>query len=447
MIKHMKFYTLTIILLLFYVFTGCSDDDSGSSATAPTAPGAATVVSGNAQLALSWSAVANATAYEVWYHTANDSSEATRFGSDITATTTVLTGLNNGTMYYLWLKAKNSAGTSGFGPVASGTPSAPPVPGESENVTAGSVQFDMICANDGTSIIFPFSSRSATPADDTIATNSIVFFIAETEVTWKLWKIVYDWATNDARGANKYTFQNPGKMGSAGSGDANMTDQHPVTEISWHDAVIWCNALSEMTGVEAVYIANGNNGTTAGDILRNSVTTNYDGKSVKTVVQNEEETVLRKGFRLPTSKEWEFAARYVGTNAAGRTYYISQGVNGGHADLTAGYYWNPASYASGATNDYHNEAATRAVGVSMNDPDGAGRTWPVKGKAPNALGLYDMSGNVMEWVFVDYDPWAVVRRGGSWLSVLSELQTGYWQSEGLTDPVFMNRGFRLAKSR
>ena len=99
-------------------------------------------------------------------------------------------------------------------------------------------------------------------------------------------------------------------------------------------------------------------------------------------------------FRLPTEAQWEYAARG-GNKAQGRLYSGSDAI-----DDVAWYYDNSG-----------------------------GMTHPVKTKAPNELGIYDMSGNVWEWCsdwYGDYssaaqtDPtgpatgYYRVGRGGSW---------------------------------
>ncbi|MGE5604431.1 MAG: fibronectin type III domain-containing protein [Bacteroidota bacterium] len=102
----------------------------------PEAPGQPVLHAGDRQLTVTWSPVNGATEYEVWYHTSDDSNTAIQFTNDSnkTDTTCIITSLNNGTRYYVWVKAKNSAGTSEFSPVAQGTPvepvSKPEAPGQ-----------------------------------------------------------------------------------------------------------------------------------------------------------------------------------------------------------------------------------------------------------------------------------------------------------------------------
>jgi hypothetical protein len=105
--------------------SGFSPAGSGTVPIKPAAPVAApTVTPGVRQLALSWTPVTGTTSYEVWYGTSSDSNAAVKFG-DTPLTTAVITKLADVTSYYVWIKAKNIDGASGFSPAASGTTQAP----------------------------------------------------------------------------------------------------------------------------------------------------------------------------------------------------------------------------------------------------------------------------------------------------------------------------------
>jgi hypothetical protein len=65
------------------------------------------------------------------------------------------------------------------------------------------------------------------------------FAIACRETSWELWREVCRWAASHG-----YRIANSGAGLSGGS---------PVTDITWRDAVVWCNAYSEMAGLDPVY--------------------------------------------------------------------------------------------------------------------------------------------------------------------------------------------------
>ncbi|MEI6872929.1 MAG: SUMF1/EgtB/PvdO family nonheme iron enzyme, partial [Verrucomicrobiota bacterium] len=73
--------------------------------------------------------------------------------------------------------------------------------------------------------------------------NVSAFFIGETEVTYAEWSSVLWWAKG-----REYVFSNNGKGGG---------DSHPVTNVSWYDAVKWCNAKSEKEGLSPCYRVDG----------------------------------------------------------------------------------------------------------------------------------------------------------------------------------------------
>ncbi|MBF0433093.1 MAG: SUMF1/EgtB/PvdO family nonheme iron enzyme [Fibrobacteria bacterium] len=135
------------------------------------------------------------------------------------------------------------------------------------------------------------------------------------------------------------------------------TDSLPITGISWFDAIAYCNRLSTIHKLDKVYI-----------IQDDSVYSD----------------ISKNGFRLPTETEWEYA---YGAGEEGK------------------YYWEGDS--------------TGAKNYSWFSENAEGQLHAIGQKKPNANGLYDMSGNALEWV---HDWYGVRTLDKSWAGADSGIQ-------------------------
>jgi formylglycine-generating enzyme required for sulfatase activity len=198
-------------------------------------------------------------------------------------------------------------------------------------------------------------------------TNESAFYMDATEVTKAQWDEVYTWATN-----NSYSFSN------AGSGKAT---NHPVHSVSWYDCVKWCNARSEMDGQTPCY-------TVSGSIY-------------KTGESTPDCDLDAGGYRLPNSTEWEYAAR---GGLSGKRFPWGDTITHSNAN----YYSDSSySYDISATRQYHPDY----------DDDVRPYTNPAGAFAANGYGLFDMSGNLLEFCndwYPGYEGTLRIMRGGCW---------------------------------
>jgi formylglycine-generating enzyme len=290
-------------------------------------------------------------------------------------------------------------------------------------------------------------------SDSGTASVTSGYLIGDSEITYQLWYIVQAWAIS-----NGYTFSSIGRQGSNGGTGITPTDTEPVSSVTWRDAIVWCNALTEYankkngTSLQCVYYTDESYTTplrtssTSTTITPTTAGTQDDPYIYSSTTGNTSmNNCTATGFRLPTSNEWELAARFI------------KDANSDNDICDAGEYY-PGSYASGAdasysataTSDYDNdgyiESSTDVAVYYAN----ATKTGNVKSKRPNALGLYDMSGNVFEWCF-DWDTAGSIRvqRGGSASSYGSGCYLEIGNKLTLYKPYSTSNdyGFRIAQSK
>ena len=190
----------------------------------------------------------------------------------------------------------------------------------------------------------------------------------------------------------------------------------PVEGVSWYDAIAYCNARSAAEGLTPAYTVDGSRVT-------------WDLSS--------------DGYRLPTEAEWEYACR-AGTVTPFNTQ-TSISVDGAN-------YWGHYPYQI-EENYFSQENLETKPGIYREE------TVPVGSFAPNAWGLYDMHGNVSEWVWDAYGNYAQadaanptgpeagpqrIYRGGAWNDFAKNLRSAY-RAAMQPELAAFNVGLRVAR--
>jgi len=176
----------------------------------------------------------------------------------------------------------------------------------------------------------------------------------------------------------------------------------PKTEVTWREAILFCNALSISQSLTPVY-----------DVVDHEIPEPTQWRPHSQPEEDEWVVTWNReadGYRLPTDAEWQVACR------AGST---------------------------GARYD-------RLDDIAWHAGNSGGAVHPVGTKTPNAWGLFDMLGNVWEWCWDLYDPARYgsyrIIRGGGWSDPEWSCRAGVRRK---TSPIasFDDLGFRVARGR
>jgi len=235
------------------------------------------------------------------------------------------------------------------------------------------VVFNMIQCPSG--YFFMGSNDVSDGSPKRIVTIKRPFLLGDSEVTQELYESVI--------GLNHSHFKDA---------DIPNANKRPVECVTWYDAIFFCNELSLKLNMKPYYKILISKRERKNNIVEALVTINSDAE----------------GFRLPSSVEWEYAAK------AGTDNKYS-GCN--HKDELKNFAW-----------------------LSNNSEF---KTQPIKHKLPNKWGFYDMIGNVQEWCCDKRNNYFYVIRGGRYADTIGNVSNSFEILE-LASVTYTTIGFRIA---